>query len=291
MRGKSSSQLSWIAALSWIVGSTLVFSIGAHKAIRYAFSNKVPSKEAKIEYVVQTGLYKEALHSDCLMEILELSSDCPKLFSSFDETFAEKRLQNFPVIAKAFVKKIPPNMLYIDYSLRKPLVWLGDFRNAALDSEGVLFPISPFFSPKKLPEVFLGLAGLEESGKSSFGCYLKGKYLNLAFLLIEFLQKKGSDLFFVKKIDVSQAFTENLGKREVVLVLENEIYMAGQQLPVISTHYLRISPKDYEAEVENYLTLRNHLLEVESQEIAILGSKIIKEKTIDLRLSQMAFIR
>ncbi len=291
MRVKGSSELSWIAALSWIVGSTLVFSIGAHKTIRYVFSSKTPFKEAKVEYVVQTGLYKEALHSDCLMEILELSSDHPKLFSSFNEAFAEKRLRNFPVIANAFIKKIPPNMLYIDYSLRKPLVWLGDFSNAALDSEGVLFPISPFFSPKKLPEVFLGSAGLEETEKPSFGSSLNGKYLNLAFLLLEFLQKKGEDLFFVKKIDVSHAFIENLGKREVVLVLENEIYMAGQPLPVISTHYLRISPKGYEAEIENYLTLRNHLLEVESQEIAILGSKIIKEKTIDLRLSQMAFIR
>ncbi len=289
---KHSPQISWVAALSWIFGSTLLFSVVAHKIIRHHFSDKLRGEnEEKIEYVVQTGLYKEALHSDCLMEVLELSSDRPEKFSSFDVVAAQRKLDNFPIIAKAVVKKIPPNMVYIDYSLRKPLFAVADFSNAVLDGEGALFPVRPFFSPKKLTEVRFGQDGLKESGALDFGAILKGRYVDLTFSLLEFLGSKGKDLFFVKTIDVSAAFSERLGKREVVLVLENDIHIAGQELPLVSTHYLRISPKDYCREIENYLQLREHLLEVEKEEAAILGVKILKEKTIDLRLSQLAFIR
>ena len=153
-------KLSGVQALSWIVGSSIVFSIGAHKGIKYWFSQK---KEAAtpnvVEYIVQTGPCKEALDSEYLIEVLDLSVDKPALFKTFDTKAAEDKLYADSLIEQVAVKKIKPNMVYIDYTLRKPIAKASDFYNAALDKEGVLFPIHPFFSPKKLPEIYLGEIG------------------------------------------------------------------------------------------------------------------------------------
>ena len=110
------------------------------------------------------------------------------------------------------------------------------------------------------------------------------------FSLLDLFSEKGKDLFFVKKIDVSQAYAPSLGKREIVVVLENEICLEGEGRIALSTHFLRLSLKNFIKETSNYLKLREHLLEADKQEMAIEGAKSVKEKVIDLRLSQLAFI-
>ena len=288
---KLSKKMSWISSLLWIVGSAMVFSVVSYKAIYYGLSkNRKSSEKQKIDYIVQTGPYKEALHSDYLTEILGLSVDHPLVFSSFSVGTAEKQLLSSPVIQQAHVKKIKPNMVYVDYSLRKPLAWASDFVNTALDKEGALFPMYPFFSPKRLPEFYFGELGLKESAKDSLKEPLSGKYVDVAFSLLELFSENGKDLFFVKKIDVSEAFSLSLGKREIVVVLENEIYLDGEEKPALSTHFLRLSLKNFTKEVANYLKLRDHLLEADKQELSLIGAKAVKEKVIDLRLSQLAFI-
>jgi hypothetical protein len=278
-----SPSLSWVEALSWIVASSFVFSVVAQKTIRYGFSRN-KQEVAKVEYVIQTGLYKEALDSEYLMEVLGLSMDKPILFSHFNPEEALERLLSSPVIEQAYVKKIKPNMVYIDYTLRKPLFWAADFFNAALDKEGTLFPMHPFFSPKKLPEIYLG----KEGGK--FGDVLKGEKLDLARAVLEVLEEEGNGLFFVKRIDVSKGFDSSLGKREIVAVLEEETFVKGSEFPLINRYFLRLSQKGFRKEIGNYLNLREHLVDAEKQEVALLGEKEEKEISIDLRLSQLAFI-
>lgn len=288
---KSSPQLSWISALSWIVGSVLVFSVISHKTIKYGFSKKRKKTEIQnVNYIVQTGPYKEAVHSDYLVEILDLSIDRPMPFVLFDVNIAEKKLQSSPVIRESHVKKIKPNMVYVDYSLRKPVVWAGDFVNTAMDKEGFLFPMYPFFSPKKLPEFYLGDQGIKESTVTSLRNPLSGRYLDVAFTILELLSKVGKDLFFIKKIDVSKAFAPTLGKREIVVVLENEVFVQGEKKPAFLTHFLRLSLRNFTKEISNYLNLREHLLEVDKQGRGFEEGMIIKEKVIDLRISQLAFI-
>lgn len=278
-----SPRLSWVEALSWIVASSFIFSVVAHKTIRYGFSRK-KQDGAKVEYVIQTGLHKEALDSEYLMEVLGLSTDKPTLFTLFNAEEARKRLLSSPIIEQAYVKKIKPNMVYIDYTLRKPLFWAADFFNAALDKEGTLFPVHPFFSPKKLTEIYLGKEG------GDFGDDLKGEKLDLARAVLGVLEEEGNGLFFVKRIDVSKGFDSSLGKREIVAVLEEETFIKGSEFPLINRHFLRLSQKGFRKEIGNYLNLRDHLVDAEKQEVVLLGGKEEKEISIDLRLSQLAFI-
>ena len=85
------------------------------------------------------------------------------------------------VLQKPFVKKIRstdqhpifrdfnPTMLSldslnIDYQVRTPAFKVQDYKNLGLDEEGVLIPLHPFHTPKKVPLVFLGPSNFKELG-------------------------------------------------------------------------------------------------------------------------------
>ena len=279
----SPPHLSWPHALSWIVASSFVFSVVAHKTIRYGFSKK-NQEEVCIKYVIQTGPHKEALDSEYLMEVLGLSADNPTPFAIFNQEAALEKLLKTPVIEHTFIKKIKPDMVYIDYTLRKPVAWASDFFNAALDKEGTLFPMHPFFSPKKLPEIYLG----KEAGE--FGDVLQGEKLELSHAVLDVLEREGAGTFFVKCVDVSKAFDASLGRREIVVILEDERHVKESDFPLVNRHFLRLTQKGFQKEVENYLSLREHLVDAEKQEVTLLGGREEKEVSIDLRLPQLAFV-
>ena len=70
----------------------------------------------------------------------------------------------------------------------------------------------------------------------------------------------------VKRLDVSKAFEPSLGRREVVLILEEQGF----------TKALRLTPKNFAQELGNYLELRPKLPAI--------------AQVIDLRIPQLAFI-
>ncbi len=289
---KQPLEISIIEALAWIVGSLLITAVVFHKGIYPNFFMKENEcRKNPIEYVMQTGPSKEALHSEYFMELLGLSADHPCFFSEFNIVKAQEKLLRSPVIAKVLVKKIAPNMVYIDYTVRRPFALAADFCNVAFDKEAVLFPVHPFVSPKNLTEVYLGEEGLKDSFVVSLGTSVTGKYTVLAFAILDHLAEVGKDLFFVKRIDVSNAYASTLGKREIIVSIENEIYLPGEDKPVLSNHFLRLSLRQYSQEIANYLQVRGVLLESDSKEVSLLQTKILKDRVVDLRLPQLAFIQ
>ncbi len=287
---KKSPDLPVWQSIFWIVGSALFFSGASHKLIQFYLVKK-SKKEIpiiqEVSYIVQTSFQKEALHSDYLAELLELSKDKPTLFKQFNEKEAKKKLLDSPVFQDAIIKKISPDIVYIDYSIRKPVGWALDFLNTVVDKDGYLFPMVPFFSPKKLPEIYLGQDGVQDSclgAEPSFKHPLKGKYMDLALRVLEFFNGCEKDFFTVQRVDVSLAFFPTLGKKGVVVVLENELRDPQSK----SIHFLKLSRLHFSKEIANYLKLRPHLLEVEKERV--LMGDILKERVIDLRLSQLAFV-
>ncbi len=147
--------------------------------------------------------------------------------------------------------------------------------------------MAPYFSPKKLPEIYLGKEGIQASclGQgASFQNPLNGEYLDLALKVLSLFKGGEKDFFRVKRVDVSQAFMATLGKKGIVVVLENEL----KEPEATSTHFLRLSTLNFSKEIANYLNLRKSLLEAEKEKV--LMGEYLKEKIIDLRLSQLAFI-
>jgi hypothetical protein len=253
-------KLSLVEALFWIIGSTLLITGGGGMGInRYFKYQKKRQSDPNylINRIVQTGPQRTPLNTAYLAELMGVSVDKPTPVAYFDPAIAEKRLTASPVIKEAHVKVIEPATLYVDYAVRNPVAALYDFKNIALDEEGVPFPIAPFFTPKNLPEIYLGIRHIQ------YRTPLQGKQVTLALSLLKLLS---SLQFPIKRLDLSKAFDPSLGKREIVLITEDRGF----------SRYLRLSAKDYPQELGNYLEL--------------LPKLPLKPLVIDLRIQQLGFL-
>lgn len=249
-------QISFLQALTWIIGSLLVIPGAIYKASRsfLQFHHLPPYYLCRI---IQTGPQREALKTPYLAELIKLSVDRPVTCQDFDPLLACRRLCLSPVIKEARVKVIKPDTVYIDYTVRQPVAWLYDFDNIALDEDGVPFPIMPFFSPKKLPEIYLGIKTFVWNEP------LKSAQSALALTLLKMMLRLS---LHVQRLDVAHAFAPSLGEREIVVILEESGF----------SKFLRMTPKNFAQEIGNYLELRPTL----SPEMQV----------IDLRVPQLAFI-
>ncbi len=202
----------------FLVIFSLSLTFGFYKALSYV---KEKPRLKPITTIVQTGPLKEGLKTDHLAEILHLSVDQPR---SITPEEAEKALLKHPLIKKAAVSLLNPHTLYIDYTLRSPIFTLIDYENRAIDEEGKAFPLTPYLTPKNLPELSLGETDLYP-------------------LALELLSLLGTQ---VERIDLSKAQDSSLGRREVVVALS-------------SGHLLRLSPRNHREELERYLALQFQL--------------------------------
>jgi hypothetical protein len=243
-----------------VISSLYVITGGTYKLTKtyqaYCLERKSP--KFYLCKIVQTGLQKEALKTAYLGELMEISADKPTLFDDFDPIAAQKKLVASLVIEDAFVRRIAPDTVYVDYTVRLPIAYCADFENIVFDSSGACFPLLPFFAPKTLPEVFFGIQ--EFTWKETLP---KEKTL-LALQLLQIFETSFVD---VKKIDVSRVFKRNLAKKEIIAVV-NERGV---------TKILRLSTKNFEKEIQNYLELRKNLVDA--------------AQVIDLRIPDLGFIQ
>lgn len=254
------------SALSIILFSTCLISgtgFFIAQMIKERRENRLHDAQFAIKYVIQTGPEKKALKSDYLAELMGLSDDFPTNVYQFDPELARKRLVQSVLIREASVKPCPPNAVYVDYTIRTPLAKVQDFHNIAIDEEGHLFPISPFLSPKTLPEITFGL-------KEFTRWELSREETELPFHLLALLRAHApSHSFQIKALDIAAKDAPTLGKRQLILHIDN--------------HILRLTPKNYPKELAHYLELRAELNLQEQVE----GKKT---KVIDLRLPNLAYL-
>lgn len=254
---------------------------------------KKNDRKYNISLIIQTGPQKEALRSLYLEELLGLSIDKPTNIYLFDEKEAKRKLLLSPVIEKAVVKKIKPSAIYIDYKVREPVALLYDLKNVAIDKKGNIFPVSPFFTPKNLPEIYLGdTSYLEEM--DFWQKPLLAENVLLALKLLKILTTQEIP-FNIKRIDVSNIFA-SYGKREIVVILEHTLNVSQneKEVALVFPRIIRLSLKDYQQQLGNYFILHNKMVSDYKKQIVIKKEtpSIIRfaSKTIDLRISKLAFI-
>ena len=290
-------------ALFCLIGSTfctLVISLGGYGIWKNLRQKKLSDDAYKIAAIVQTGPEKEALKTAYLAEILGLSVDKPTHLYLIDLKKAEQKLLLSPLIADAKVKRMPPNTLYIDYEVRKPIAWLSDYKNIGIDQAGYLFPMTPFFSPKNLPEIYLGLPAFnapEDSFGRKGGVWLtpmKNRYLHLAFEVLQYLEGSSwKEGLAIKRIDVSNAFAPSLGQREIVLFTEEEVTVRQNEREIVCVFpkILRLAPKEYAQQLANFIALKRSMVEDYRRQIASLQQNSrFAPRIIDLRIPQLAFV-
>lgn len=299
----------WTYRQAWVclIGSTLTtltLSLGGYGLLHQWRHARMSDPKYKIVAIVQTGPEREALKSAFLAELLDLSSDKFSSIYSFDVRRAEQKLLDCPLISQAKIKRIHPGTLYVDYAVRKPVAWLSDYQNTGIDREGCFFPIHPFYSPKNLPEIYLGLPSFETTSEplgheaGAWKISSDNKYLLLAFDLLRLLSDSPwREGLRIKRIDVSNAFAASAGQREIVLLTEEELTIRENdresvyQFPKI----LRLPSKDYAQQLSNFLSLRRTILEDYKRQLChVKTSESLTRfapRIIDLRIAQVAFVQ
>ncbi len=253
-------KLPLVHALGWIVASLfLVTGLTAHTCLYYREKDRAMRHDPgnHLTQIVQTGLQKEVLKTIYLAELVGLSIDRPTAYFDFDPKKAEAKLLKSPLIKQAKAMLLPPSTLAVDYTVRQPIALLYDCENAAIDEEGRIFPVSPYLSPKNLPQLYLGLARVPADWHTP----IRGKKIDLALQILKLVSALP---FRVARIDVSKIDAPSLGTREIVLVADQR--------------FLRLSTKNFPQELGNYLSLREQLKGQEA-------------KIIDFRIPNLAFLK
>lgn len=309
---KDEAKIPLPQALALIIGSVFLVSGGAllsMKLYRSHREGKLSDPRYEIQTIVQTGPVKEGVSTQYLAELLGLSSDQPTHMYAFDELAAQKKLESSPLIESAQVSKVMPAKLYIDYSMRTPVVKLADVSNLSMDLSSSLFPLHPFFRPRELPSVYLGLNELLGDAKLVNGC---GNYQELirrapiesqeqladALPLAMKVLDSGARIFkntriAIKWIDVSRAYLPSYGQREIVVIAEETLYDKSDSCTF--AYRLRLNRDRYEKNFHQFFALRKELTRdhLQSFDRAKKGAQgpLRVEKTIDLRLDSYAYIQ
>jgi hypothetical protein len=243
-----------------------------------------------IRAIVQTGPEKEALSSVFFAEYLNLSIDKPSNLVNFNLKEAERKLRSLPFMRTVNLKKIHPETLYIDYTVKKNLAKLVDFTNTVIDFEGGIFPLVPYFSPKNLPNIYLGL--FEERDKEHEVDplqHLQLKQITLILDLLENVNKRGIEVSY---IDLSQAFEKSLGKREIVIEVEDSDTSeeGGKILKESYPKVLRLSTVNYIQNLDDFLLMQD-LLKQEAKNHHDNPNRLNHSLiVVDLRIKDLAFL-
>ncbi|GAB4184479.1 MAG: hypothetical protein Tsb0015_00450 [Simkaniaceae bacterium] len=288
-------KLSLPVAIFYIVLSILLISGGGYGFLRRIEKAKKMHTNDLITTILQTGPEKEALKTEFFAEMLNLSCDRPISQQLFPIRKAELLLKNHPIIKDAELRFLDKNTLYINYEVKKPIAYLGNFENLGIDEEGNIFPIKPFLKKVRLPEIFFSEKDFAQ--ENILRTNLKNQSFQTALELIHFFFEKSlAERFWIKQVDVSQIFSESYGKREIILSIENEkkIKKGNREYIVILPHIVRLHAKEYLKAACNYLELRNRIIEEENFE----GlqnfdeeRKVLPAKILDFRIPRLAFIK
>ncbi len=226
--------------------------------------NKMLDAKYQIDTIIQRGLVREALPTIFFAEILGLSYDKVTNFFTFDERVAEKKILSNNVIKYVNVKKIKPNIIYIDYEVRQPIAVIADFSNRAIDDEAFIFQLAPYFPVMKLPSIYLGINKIDED--------LVNERVNLAFHIMKIIEYAllPHDIT-LEYIDLSRVSHPSYGKREIVVIFEVSC----------RKHYLRLNVKNYSKDLGNYLSIKDKINDQEWKRV---------DKVIDMRINKLAYI-
>lgn len=284
-------------ALTIIFLSTTLISGSAFALFfgyKYYNKKKQQSEKYLVEFVAQKSKDANKLNTIYLTELLHLSVNKKQNIYQFDKINAVKKLLAAPFMEEAEIKPVLPNTLYIEYKLRNPIAFLTDFTNVAIDQNKNSFPFYPFYTPKKLPKIYLGV----NEERSSDDLEIYNKKIEFAIRVIRQLNELVCDKQCqIALVDVSKIFASSYGERELIITLEEfsepDSHTLSKQpgRPVI----LRLNPKNYLAQIINYKLLKKK--DLQKFFLTLDNSKTeevysaSRTRVVDLRIARLAFIK
>jgi cell division septal protein FtsQ len=257
-----------------ITGSAALYFFGPHLLQRWYAAH--PSYSLTHIRQQSHGIYK--LPAEVLVEILELNFDHPLNLYAFDLEQAAQKLTNVPVFKQITLTKEASHTLSIDYTLRTPMALVIDYSNTAIDTEGVLMPLQPYYPSIQLPCCLLGMP----DDASNMSSYPWNHQLPQATTVL--LQELLSSLKTVTEVAPSGWC---LDLRQVDSFAIGEIALFLKATATTPSRLLRLTPGAYQKQLNRYGILREKLMELEQRPQK---TSLMKSTIVDLRLADAALI-
>lgn len=281
---------AWLTIiLSVLIVSSLSF--GLFSIFNHIQKKRLSDPKFRLVAIAQRSMDGEWLKTAYIAELLNLSLNRPVSLLGFNTKQAERHLLSNPLIKEVHLSKVKPGTLSVDYLLRKPIAFLGDYTNTVLDADGRLFPFHPFFTPKRLPEINLGaiafdhFADFTKDPRRLWGQKLGGLRFEMAMELYHHLHRVlDSEKTFIKRIDISKAYALSYGERQIVITLEEQIFQQKQF--IVQQRLLRLSQTKWKQELARYIILRDYLA-AKAEEDPLESKPMV----IDLRVPRIALMR
>ncbi len=216
--GSSTGRLRWSAVIRlWglSIAMTLAAGSGAWMIWQQILAMRAEDPAYQLAAIIQTGPEVEVLPTGYLEELLGLSQDHPINLYRLPLASLTDRLLASPCIAKAQVHRVPPKAIKICYEARQPVAICSDLRNALIDAEGVLLPYQPYFRPRRLPQVYLGILHPEPRMRSSeiWGKRIPTKLAQQTHQILTHGLWGHLELLW---LDLSHSLDENMAARQII---------------------------------------------------------------------------
>lgn len=191
--------------LLFILLSTLIISgtsWGVWGIYRFWLGLQAEDPRFLIKAILVKSLSEDQVHPGMIAEWLNLSVERPINLYVLNLKWAEAKILEEAHVKEVSVKRLPPATLLVQIELRRPIALVGEWTNRGIDAEGHIFPLIPFYTPKKLPRLFLG----------------DPSHFPLALKILAAL--KGESLY---SLDLEKASHPSFGEREIVLNLNGSL--------------------------------------------------------------------
>jgi hypothetical protein len=214
------------------------------------FSQKKDNNSQIVKLVLkQRG--EDSLPLPLFAEMLSLSCDHSLSYSDFNIQNSEEALRLIGIFKKIKLRKYKPETVVVEYELYRPSYIWGEYTNTLINDQGLLMPYFPYFTPKKLPTLYLD----SERSQTYF------EYLQKLHAFVS----KGN----IEMVDLRGMNAISKAKRQVILQLNQE----GE------VHILRLDPVFIEEQFSNYFTLLPYFKKTKQRSFLI-----------DLRFPEAAYI-
>lgn len=274
-------KISYLQAIAFIFLMTILVS-GTALAASVYHKYQIKSRQKNPKYYVKKIVQKTegpSLDSMYIAEILGLSIDMPTNIYQLHPEYAKAYLEKSPVILEAKVQKILPDTVEVNYRTPLPIAYLFDITNTAISPEGYLFPVEPFFSPKKLPKIYLGL-NRDTVCEKYWGGYIDTLSSRCAIEILQYITESNFHAFFdTLFIDTSMIHLEDLFSRQIIMVMQTK--KIREAVPFRCLWLVHLDAQEWKKGLNRCILL------AQTPEIMDENKKKI---TIDMRYENKAFI-
>ena len=228
--------LFYIALSVVAIWGTLFFAWWYHD---YTLVRRQNSPQYTLKTLSSCSKTQDALSMEQIAGLIGLPEEEPVNLYRIDLSEAKRGLESYPAMKSAKVMRLRPNGLFVEYELRVPYFILLDFENMAVDKEGYPFYLFPIYTPKKIPELYVGLQTI------AWNLPIESKEYRCAVDIVTYVEKTYPKDMRLVRIDTHTMHAPSRGAQEIIVVFEKSN----------RRYFVRLDVREYKTGLKRFLPL------------------------------------